>query len=146
MHTVYQHDKRSGPTYAHEPVARWDPPSRYRTDGHNPCPRPRDHGGSGPRFLGGAWVPPENSRCERLARVFKGKQGQADRLQELRRARGRLRGHLGRGRHGGEGRGRLREGVRGVRATDAAETRRADAVGTQGCPRGINCHRLTREQ
>jgi hypothetical protein len=53
------------------------PPSRYYRDGYNLYLRLRDFKDSELRFLHALHVPPNNSLCERLARVFKRKQRQA---------------------------------------------------------------------
>lgn len=53
------------------------PPTEYYRDGHNLSLRLRDYRESELRFLRDMRVSPDNSLCERLARVFKRKQRQA---------------------------------------------------------------------
>ena len=53
------------------------PPTRYYRDGYNLFVRLRDYRDSELRFLTHLEVDPDNSLCERLARVFKRKQRQA---------------------------------------------------------------------
>ncbi len=50
------------------------PPGKYYRDGYNLSVRLREYRDSELRFLSDPAVPPDNSRCERLARVFKRKQ------------------------------------------------------------------------
>ena len=53
------------------------PPTKYNRDGYNLFRRLRDYKDSQLRFLDHLEVDPDNSLCERLARVFKRKQHQA---------------------------------------------------------------------
>ena len=53
------------------------PPTKYYRDGYNLFLRLRDYRESELRFLHDMRVDPDNSLCERLARVFKRKQRQA---------------------------------------------------------------------
>lgn len=79
-----------GPEQAREFSRRWDevldlaereygqhPPSKYCRDGYNLFRRLGAYKESELRFLYDPRVPPDNSRCERLARKFKRKQHQA---------------------------------------------------------------------
>ena len=53
------------------------PPTKYYRDGYNLFRRLKDYKDSQLRFLDHLEVDPDNSLCERLARVFKRKQHQA---------------------------------------------------------------------
>ena len=53
-----------------------NPPSKYNRDGYNLFLRLRDYKISQLHFLHNRYISPENSLCERLARVFKRKQKQ----------------------------------------------------------------------
>jgi hypothetical protein len=53
------------------------PPNKYYREGYNLYLRLRDFKDSELQFLHNTHIPPDNSLCERLARVFKRKQRQA---------------------------------------------------------------------